>query len=86
MEVFRNDKKIGYSNYFFEHDDDLMTVKNYTQFEVKLFGAKIFSISSEAIEKYKDDNLISFKSTTFQNNKEGYIKIGNPHDFHLSIL
>ena len=34
------------------------------QFEVKLFGAKVFSISSEAIEKYKDDSLISFQSTT----------------------
>ena len=50
-----------------------MTVKNYTQFEVKLFGAKVFSFSSEAIERYKDDNLISFKSTTFQNDKEKYV-------------
>ena len=75
MEVFRNDKKIGYSNYFFEHHDDLMTVKNYTQFEVKLFGAKVFSISSEAIEKYKDDSLIYFKSTTLQNDKEKFVNL-----------
>ena len=75
MEVFRNDKKIGYSNYFFEHHDDLMTVKNYTQFEVKLFGAKVFSISSEAIEKYEDNKLIYFKSNTFQNDKEKYVNL-----------
>ena len=75
MEVFRNDKKIGYSNYFFEHHDDLMTVKNYTQFEVKLFGAKVFSISSEAIEKYNKGKLIYFKSITFQNNKEKYVNL-----------
>ena len=43
MEVFRNDKAIGYSNYFFEHKDNTMTVKNYTQFKVKLLGINIFS-------------------------------------------
>ena len=52
-----------------------MTVKNYTQFKVKLFGATIFSISSEGIEKYENDKLISFKSTTFQNDKEKYVNL-----------
>ena len=52
LEVFRNNKVIGYSNYFFEHGENLMIVKNYTQFKVKLFGTTIFSISSEDIEKY----------------------------------
>ncbi len=51
MEVFRNDEAIGYSNYFFEHKDDSMTIKNYTQFKVKLLGITIFSILSEAIKK-----------------------------------
>ncbi len=75
LEVFRNNEVIGYSNYFFEHEDDAMTVKNYTQFKVKLLGATIFSISSEAIEKYKKNKLIYFKSTTFQNNKEKYVNL-----------
>ena len=75
MEVFRNNESIGYSNYFFENEDNIMTVKNYTQFKVKLFGATIFSISSEAIEKYKKNKLIYFKSTTFQNNKEKYVNL-----------
>ena len=75
MEVFRNNEVIGYSNYFFEQDDNIMTVKNYTQFKVKLFGATIFSISSEAIEKYKKNKLIYFKSITFQNNKEKYVNL-----------
>ena len=51
MEIFRNDEAIGYSNYFFEHEDDSMTVKNYTQFKVKLFGITIFSILSEGHRK-----------------------------------
>ena len=75
LEVLRNNETIGYSNYFFEHDENIMTVKNYTQFKVKLFGATIFSISSEGIEKYENDKLISFKSTTFQNDKEKYVNL-----------
>ena len=75
MEVFRNDKAIGYSNYFFEHEDDAMTIKNYTQFKVKLLGITIFSISSEAIEKYEDNKLVFFKSNTFQNSKEKFVNL-----------
>ena len=75
MDVIRNGKIIGYSNYFFEHEEKVMTVKNYTKFKVELFGLTVFSISSEAIEKYKNDKLISFKSNTFQNDKEKYVKL-----------
>jgi hypothetical protein len=75
MEVFRNDKAIGYSNYFFEHEDDAMTIKNYTQFKVKLSGITIFSISSKTIEKYEDNKLVFFKSNTFQNNKEKFVNL-----------
>ncbi len=75
MDVIRNGEVIGYSNYFFEHNDNKMTVKNYTKFEVKLLGITVFSILSEAIEKYKDDKLIFFKSHTFQNNKEKYVNL-----------
>ena len=75
MEVFRNDKAIGYSNYFFEHEDDAMTIKNYTQFKVKLLGITFFSISSEAIEKYEDNKLVFFKSSTLQNNKEKFVNL-----------
>ena len=75
MEVFRNNDSIGYSNYFFEHKNNEMVVKNYTKFKVKLFGATIFSISSEAIEKYKNNKLVYFKSITFQNDKEKYVDL-----------
>ena len=75
MEVFRNGELIGYSNYFFEHEDNIMSVKNYTNFKVKILGATIFSILSEAIEKYENGRLISFKSNTFQNNKKKYVAL-----------
>ena len=75
LEVFRNNKVIGYSNYFFEHGNNTVEVKNYTQFKVKLFGVVVFSVSSEAHEKYKNDKLIYFKSITFQNDKEKYVNL-----------
>ena len=75
MEIFRDGEVIGYSNYFFEHENNTIEVKNYTQFKVKLLGVVIFSISSEAHEKYKNDKLIYFKSTTLQNDKEKYVNL-----------
>jgi len=75
MEVFRNENLIGYSNYFFTHGKNSLEVKNYTQFKVKLFNVVVFSVSSEALEKYKNDKLISYNSTTFQNDKEKYARL-----------
>ena len=46
MDVIRNGEIIGYSNYFFEHSNNSMIVKNYTKFKVDLFGVAIFSILS----------------------------------------
>ena len=75
MDVLRNGEVIGYSNYFFESAEKKMTVKNYTKFKVELLGITVFSISSEAIEKYENDKLIYFKSNTFQNDKEKYVNL-----------
>ena len=61
MEVLRNEKIIGYSNYFFEQHEKGMTVKTYTNFKVELLGMTVFSILSEAEEKYENDKLIYFK-------------------------
>jgi len=75
MDIVRNGEVIGYTNYYFEKENDIMTVKNYTKFKVKLMGVTVFSILSEATEKYENDNLIYFKSNTFQNNKEKYVNL-----------
>ena len=75
MDILRNGEVIGYSNYFFEHDDNKMTVKNYTKFKVELLGVKVFSISSEAEERYNNNQLVFFKSNTFQNDKEKYVRL-----------
>jgi hypothetical protein len=75
MDVLRNDKVIGYSNYFFKHYEETMTVENYTKFIVEMFGVKVFSIDSKSKEIYKKNKLISFESTTLQNDKKKFVKL-----------
>ena len=75
MDVLRNDKVIGYSNYFFKHDEETTSVENYTKFIVEMFGVKVFSIDSKSKEIYKKDKLISFESTTLQNNKKKFVQL-----------
>jgi len=86
MDVIRNGEVIGYSNYFFEHNDKGMTVKNYTKFKVELLGITVFSVSSEAIEKYQDNKLIFFKSNTFQNNKEKFVNLKYDKNLNKFII
>ena len=75
MDVLRNDEVIGFSNYFFKHSGDTMIVENYTKFNVELFGVKVFSINSKAKEIYQKNNLLSFESSTLQNDKKKFVKL-----------
>ena len=75
MDVLRNDEVIGYSNYFFKHNGDTMTVENYTKFIVEIFNVKIFSINSKSKEIYQKNKLISFESSTLQNDKKKFVKL-----------
>ena len=86
MNVLLNGKVIGYTNYFFEKKNEIMIVKNYTKFKVKLLGVTVFSILSEAVEKYENDNLIYFKSNTFQNNKEKYVNLNYDKSLNKFII
>tara|TARA_Y100001970_G_scaffold291503_1_gene428910 strand:- start:343 stop:1023 length:681 start_codon:yes stop_codon:yes gene_type:complete len=89
MDVLRNGEIVGYSNYFFEYNDNTTVVKNYTKFKVKILGATLFSILSEAIETYESGKLVKFKSNTFQNKKEKFVNLNynnktNKFDIHGS--
>ncbi|MFL2894374.1 MAG: DUF6134 family protein [Candidatus Pelagibacter sp.] len=75
MEILKDGKIIGYCNYEFFHKDKSLEVKNITEFEVKIFGVKVFSISSTAVEKYENDQLIYFKSKTTQNDKKKFVDL-----------
>ena len=86
MEVLRNDKVIGFSNYYFEHKKDLMIVKNETNFLVEIAGIKIFSIKGNSEEVYKNEKLISFKSSTLQNKKRKFVKLIFDENKNLFII
>jgi len=75
MEVLRNEKIIGYSNYFFKHSGDTMIVENYTKFNVEMFGINVFTINSKSKEIYENDKLLSFESSTSQNDKKKFVKL-----------
>jgi hypothetical protein len=86
MDVLRNDKIIGYSNYFFKHNSENMTVENHTKFSVDMFGVKIFSIDSKSKEIYKKGNLTSFVSQTFQNDKLKFVKLNYDKKKNIFII
>jgi len=75
MDVLRNDEVIGFSNYFFKHSGDTMIVENYTKFNVEMFGIKVFTINSKSKEIYQKNKLISFESSTLQNDKKKFVKL-----------
>jgi len=75
MDILRNDEIIGYSNYYFENYKNTLNVKNLTKFNIEVLGLNVFSISSEAIEIYENNKLISFKSNTIQNKKKKFVNL-----------
>ena len=75
MDVLRNNEVIGFSNYFFKHSGDTMIVENYTKFNVEMFGINVFTINSKSKEIYEKDKLLSFESSTSQNDKKKFVKL-----------
>ena len=75
MDIFRNGKLIGYSNYLFDRNENNTVITNLTKFSVKILGATIFQIEGFSEEKYLKDQLISFTSKTKQNEKQKFVNL-----------
>ncbi len=75
MEILKDGKLIGFSKYNFSYKDQFLEVKNETEFEVKLLGVKIFEIKSKSVERYNKNDLISYNSETFQNDKRKFVNL-----------
>ena len=75
MEVFKDNKYIGFSKFFFNKTQKKFEVTNTTNFEVKLMGITVFSVISEGLEIYENDQLIYFKSDTVQNDKKKFVEV-----------
>ena len=75
MEIFKDNKYIGFSKFFFNKTQKKFEVTNTTNFKVKLMGITVFSVISEGLEIYENDQLIYFKSNTVQNDKEKFVEV-----------
>lgn len=75
MEILRDGKVIGYNYYFFNKEDDVITIKNQIKFKVNLFGIEVFNLEGYGIEKHKNNKLVSYESKTLQNNKEKFVNL-----------
>ena len=75
MEIFKDNKYIGFSKFFFNKTQKKFEVTNSTNFKVKLMGVTVFSIISEGLEIYENDQLIYFKSDTVQNDKKKFVEV-----------
>ena len=75
MEIFRNGELIGYNYYFFTRKDDQTIVTNQIKFSIKVLGKTIFQVEGYGEEKYIKDQLISYNSKTFQNDKKKFVNL-----------
>jgi hypothetical protein len=86
MEIFRNGELIGYNYYFFTRNGDKTTITNQIKFSVKLLGSTVFKVEGYGEEKYLNDQLISYNSKTFQNDKEKFVNLlfdKNKNEFNI---
>ena len=75
MEIFKDGKKIGFSNYTFSRNNKNLEIDNKTEFNVSILGLNAFSIKGVSKEVYKNNKLISFKSNTIQNKKKKFVDL-----------
>ena len=75
MDIFRNGELIGYNYYFFTRKGNETKVTNQIKFSVKLLGTTIFQVEGYGEEKYIKDQLISYNSQTYQNDKKKFVNL-----------
>ena len=72
MDILRNGEKIGFNNYYFKVQNDLLVVKNEINFKAKIIGIDLLKVNGTSTESYKNGKLIKFESNTTQNKKKKY--------------
>ena len=75
MEIFKDQKLIGYNKYFFTREGNILTVKSQLRFKVNLFGVEVFHVENYGVEKYEKNKLISYQSKTLQNDKKKFVDL-----------
>ena len=86
MDVVHNDKIVGFNNFYFQKQGETFIVKNEVYFSISVLGVEVFKVKSNTEEEYRNNQLISFKSKTFQNKKEKYVRINYKEDASNFII
>ena len=86
MQVLRNGDVIGFSNYKFSKENNILKVENQTKIKVDLLGVNLFKINSKGTEIYKNNMLVSFESETFQNKKIKYVNLKLSEDKNQYLI
>ena len=73
--IYWNDNEIGKHTVSFKKNDNLLTVINNINFEVKTLGIVLYSFESNGTEVFKDGKLIKFNSKTKQNKKDKHVNL-----------
>ena len=68
-ELFRNNKLIGYHNYKFEENNEILKVESIIKFKIRKMGVDLYKYDALSKEKYKNNQLVEFSSKTIQNKK-----------------
>jgi len=68
-ELFRNNKLIGIHLYTFKRNANILNVQSLIDFKIRKLNVDLYSYSGSTEEKYKDNQLIEFSSSTNQNKK-----------------
>jgi hypothetical protein len=74
-ELFRNNQSIGYHNYKFERNENLLNVTSLMNFKITKLGLDLYSYTGTTEEEYQENQLINFLSNTNQNKKIKNTKI-----------
>ena len=61
MEIFRNDKLIGYNSYFFKKNKNTTLVTNQIKFAVNILGATLLEVEGYGEELYNEDEEYDIK-------------------------
>ena len=62
MDILRNGEKIGFNNYSFEFQNDLLVVNNEINFNAKIAGLDLLKVNGTSTESYENGKLIKFES------------------------
>ena len=74
-ELFRNNQSIGYHDYKFVRNNNILNVKSVINFKIRKLGIDLYNYSGTTEEEYKETQLINFSSNTNQNKKIKNTKI-----------